>query len=118
MNSSSITAITTINAPTSCYMETCPGCCLNNNCLSDMECKLLFFTSGGILLVGLICLLCCGCCLGIYFVYVFLKYLVQRRRKYSEIKKYDIMNNAEGNQVPAIILSEFNEGRGIRNRLK
>ncbi len=96
-------------------MELCSGCCLNNDCISDLECKFLFFTSGGILLVGLICLLCCGCCVGLYFVYLLIKYLVERRRKDSELKKYDIMNNAEGNQVPATLTTEV---RAVTNRLK
>ncbi len=43
-----------------CY-DTCSGCCINNECVSDIDCIILFFSSSAILMTNLVILVCCSC---------------------------------------------------------
>jgi len=51
--------------------ETCSGCCINNQCASDMDCIVLFFSSTAMLMINLALIVCCGFvifCKGLYDV--------------------------------------------------
>jgi hypothetical protein len=71
--------------------QTCIGCCINNECVSDTECKILFFSSFGIL----ICVFLftgCGIISSLFYIIFFLiKIAADSRKKYFKIEDKNIL---------------------------
>jgi hypothetical protein len=74
--------------------ETCSGCCINNECVTDFNCIVLFFSSTAMLMINLVILFFCGFgifCNGFYNVIklVVIKIIGKIKRDNLKNKKKD-----------------------------
>ena len=82
---------------------TCTGCCINNECVSNNDCIILFFSSTALLLINIAILACCGCCVACGGCYSFIKFWIMKIKekiKSKNIKDECIVNTDAPNEVP------------------